>query len=352
MTTQPLSYGFLLAFVILHSAHSISAETVITEGIGTTCDDALRQAKNLATERIAGSYINSQRLLLNDTKFEESIKEFTGGVVTSFSVLSSDGNQPCKVKIQAAVDIDTSKRIALPISNNTVDLGYIGSLVENRKDGISMAKHLINRPEHFSVDMSELAFKNVSGRTYIEYEIKKITYSRQWQSDIEAMLYVQKKPQVYEPPSIAKGLVTLIALPVLIPAIIIAAPFMTTQPKKEPQNPENSLCFNDLKNPELLNCYDGPLATEVMNQLANMSYNLLLKDPTNNLYRFAPERTISFLQEYQSPLPLKTEDTTERRQRFILVAASGLPIRESIYVDDSLLKQGMGLSLVIGKSAY
>ena len=351
MITRLLARGALLVAFTLATSVALSAETVITEGVGTTCDDALRQAKNQATERVAGSYLNSQRSLRNDSMLEESVNEYTSGVVTSFSILSSDGLQPCKVRIQAVVDIEKSKLLAPPIANNSVDLGYIGSLVDKRKDGASMAKQLINRPEHFSVDMSEMAFQNAYGKTQIEFEIRKITYSGQWQADIEAMLSVQKKPQIYERPgaaSIGKGLLALVALPVIIPAIIIAAPFMKPEPKKEPQNPENSLCFQDMNNRDLLNCYDGPLATEVMNQLYNMAYSIVLKAPSNELYRLAPEQRISFLQEYWSPTPLITESSTERRQRFILIGASGLPRKQSLHIDDTLLKQGMGLTFVVG----
>jgi hypothetical protein len=344
--------GTLLLALMLHASGAHSADTVITEGVGSTCDDALRQAKTQATERIAGSYLNSQRSLRNDSMLEESVSEYTSGVVTSFSILNTDGLQPCKVRIQAVVDIEKSKLLAPPIANNSVDLGYIGSLVDKRKDGISMAMQLINRPEHFSVDMSEMQFQNASGRTQIEFDIRKISYSGQWQADIEALLSVQKKPQIYERPgaaSIGKGLLALVALPVLIPAIIIAAPFMKPEPKKEPQSPDSSLCFQDTANPDLLNCYDGSLATEVMNQLTNMAYSVVLKDPSNNLYRLAPEQRISLLQEYWSPVPLITENSSERRQRFILVGVSGLPRKEQLHIDDRLLKQGMGLSFVVGR---
>ena len=351
MIKRILAHGALLAVFTLAPSVALSAETVITEGIGTTCDDALRQAKNQATERIAGSYLNSRRSLRNDSMLEESVNEYTSGVVTSFSVLSSDGFQPCKVRIQAVVDIEKSKLLAPPITNNSVDLGHIGSLVDKRKDGISMARQLINRPEHFYVDMSDMGFQNGSGRTHLEFEIRKITYSAQWQADIEAMLSVQKKPQIYERPgaaSIGKGLLALVALPVLSPAIIIAAPFMKPEPKKEPQNPESSLCFQNTSNADLLNCSDGPLATEVMNQLSNMAYSIVLKAPSNELYRLAPEQRISFLQEYWSPTPFITENSTERRQRFILVGASGFPRKENLHIDDSLLKHGMGLSFAVG----
>lgn len=343
--------ALFVAFV-LQISFAYSSETVVVEGVGSSCDDALRQAKNVATERIAGSYINSQRSLRNDATLEESVTEYTSGVVTSFSILSSDGSQPCKVKIQAVVDVDKSKLIAPPLAKNAVDLGHIGSLVDKRKDGISMATQLINRPDHFSVDMSEMTFQNDSGQTHIEFEIRKITYSGQWQADIEALLSVQNKPQVYQRPgasSIGKGLLALVALPVLIPAIIISAPFMKQEPKKVPQNPESSLCFQDTNNSELLNCYDGPLAIEVMGQLSDMAYNVVLKDQSNNFYGFAAAKRISFLKDYWSPIPLSAENSSERRQRFILVGASGLPIKEKLRIDDSLLKEGMGLTFVVGR---
>lgn len=340
-----------LVFWLLVSTSAYSAE-VITEGVGTTCEDALRQAKSLATENVAGSYLNSQRSLRNDTSLEESVHEYTGGVVTSFKILQSDGVQPCKVTIHANVDIEKSKILAPPIAKNSLDLGYIGAVVEKRKDASEIVAQLINRPDQFTVDISDVSYIPGSGMTQIDFEIKKITYSEQWAVDLEALLSVQTTPQIYERPglgTIVKGVLGLIALPVLIPAAIIAAPFSKPEPKKTSQNAETSICFSNDKNLDKFSCYDGPVAAEIIKQLSRMAYVVVLKDSSNNLYKLSTEQNFSMLNSYWSPVALDTEGTTEKRQSFNVIGASGFPRKEQLYVDDRLLKQGMGLAFVVGR---
>lgn len=336
--------------LVLSGAHA--SETVITQGIGTTCDDALRQAKSLATERVAGSFLKSQRTLRNDTSLEESLNEYTGGVVTSFKILQTDGAQPCTVSIQASVDIEQTKIIAPPIARNSLDLGHIGAVIEKRKDASDIVSKLINRPDQFTVDISDVSYTAGSGMTQIDFEIKRITSSAQWRADLEALLSVQSKPQIYEQPglgTIAKGLLALVALPVLIPAAIIAAPFSEPQPKRVPQNPDTSICFSADNKLDKLACYDGPVAAEIVKQLSEMTYFVVLKDPSNKLYRISTNQRLFMVHHYWSPVALEAEGSTEKRQRFILIGSSDFPRKEQLYVDDHYLKQGMGLAFVVGK---
>ena len=285
---RPLSI-FVSAF-LLGMPSAQTAEVVVTEALGTTCDDALKQAKSLAAERVTGSYLNSQRTLRNDAILEESVNEYAGGVVTSFKVLESNGQQPCTVTIQASVDLEKSKIYMPPITNKSLDLGHVGSLVEKRKDGSAMVSKLVNRPDQFTVDFSDVSYKPGAGITQLDFKIRKITYSSQWQADLEALLSIQGKPVIYERPgvkSIGKGLLALLALPVLIPAAIIAAPFAEPQPKIDPQNPEASICFPIDSKLDRLTCYEGTLAIELITQLSNMSYSVVLKDPSDKLYRLS-----------------------------------------------------------------
>lgn len=345
-------YIALVAFAL---SDARASETVITQGIGTTCDDALRQAKSLATERVAGSYLKSYRTLHNDTSLEESVNEYTGGVVTSFKILQSDGAQPCTVSIAANVDIEKSKILAPPIVKNSIDLGHIGTVVEKRKDASDIVSKLINRPDQFTVDISDVSYSPGTSLTQIDFDIKKITYTEQWKADLEALLSVQNKPQIYERPglgTIAKGLLGLIALPVLIPAAIIAAPFSEPQPERMAQNPDASICFPADKKLDKLACYDGPVAAEIIRQLSSMAYVVVLKDPSSKLYKLSTEQRFSMIHYYWSPISLDTEETTEKRQSFMLIGTADFPKKEQLYVDDRYLKQGMGLAFVVGKPSW
>lgn len=49
-------------------------QTVFAEGTGTTCQEALAQAKVVASDKAVGSFINSQKSLVADKVFSEDRK--------------------------------------------------------------------------------------------------------------------------------------------------------------------------------------------------------------------------------------------------------------------------------------
>lgn len=53
-------------------------QTVIAEGSGNTCQEALGQAKIVASDKVVGSFVNSQKSLVSDKYYTESINEYSG----------------------------------------------------------------------------------------------------------------------------------------------------------------------------------------------------------------------------------------------------------------------------------
>ena len=319
---------FLLLLLLPGSLHA--GEAVIAQGVGNSGEDALRQAKSHATEQVAGSFVNSQRTLQNDRFLKESLNEYTAGVVTKFKVLETDGAAPCKVTIEAELDIDRSLVTAAPIASKGIDLGHVGFLIENRKVGKVILKSLVDRPDQFRVNISKVAFTQHTSSTQIDALIERITYTEQWANDLEALLSVQSKPRVYEKPSLAKALFTLVTLPIALPIAIVAAPFTDKPQADNPQNTEGSLCFRQTEDFNKLNCYEGPLAFELTNQLADMSIRAALKDDAGNTHPLPYEKRISLISTYFSPVPLQGQNSNERRQKFLVISPAGLPFKESI----------------------
>lgn len=69
-------------------------QTVLAEGTGNTCQEALGQAKVQASDKAVGSFVNSQKSLVADKYYAESINEYSGGVVRQYTVLESKGDSP------------------------------------------------------------------------------------------------------------------------------------------------------------------------------------------------------------------------------------------------------------------
>ena len=122
--------SFCIGCAVKNSSTSSSGyREVVVQGEGVDCDSALKQAKMLATDSVAGSFVESKRQLIDDRSYSERINEFGGGLVRSYNVLSTDVGPPCRIAIKAEVDLAKSN---VPVSGSptSLDLGLVGTYVE------------------------------------------------------------------------------------------------------------------------------------------------------------------------------------------------------------------------------
>lgn len=338
--------AFLL--LIFTSPRTDASQAFITEGIGSTCADALKQAKSLAIENATGSYVISKKSLTADKYYDESLTEFSGGVVTSFHIIKSDGEQPCLVRIYAEINIDSTSRELLT-KENRIDLGEIGAYAENRLDGQSIIEKLLNNPEHFNVETSDVYINTNSESTQIDFKISKITFSKSLKSDLEALLSIQEKPMVYEKPgwkSFGKGLFTLLSLPIKIPTAIFIPNLFSEEQRDKRRYSGSGLCFRERMD-EKINCYHGPLSEYLATKLQLMKYKVILTNEQDKASTLFAERNISLLSEYYSPVRLQTEESSEGRQQFILAEYPDIIQNESITLSTKLLKPGLVLNVIV-----
>lgn len=350
LPTKALRTTLLFALLISTATGLHASQPVTVQGTGVSCEDALKQAKSQAIEQISGSFINSQRTLKTDQALEETLNEYTAGVITMFKIIDTDNASPCKVTIQAKLDIDRSLVTSAPIADQGVDLGHVGFLAANRKEGVAILNALIDRPDQFRVDVSKVNFTQKAGTTRVDLLVEKLTYTEQWSDDLEALLSVQNKPHVYEKPSLGKALLTLLAIPITLPLAIVTAPFTDTSTHNKGQNPENSICFSKDTQFNTLNCYDGPLASELIKQLSDMSIRPVLKDHLGNLHPLPQQRRVSMVANYTTQHPLQRVGGNERRQNFIVVGATDFPKTESIRLNDFLLAPGFTLGFSVSRT--
>jgi hypothetical protein len=131
------------------------SQTVLAEGTGNTCQEALGQAKVQASDKVVGSFVNSQKSLIADKYYAESLNEYSGGVVRQYTVLESKGVSPCVVKISAEVYLD-KKNIALNPNSRSLNLGEVGRFVDKQDEARATLRALIMRPNMFSARMDRL----------------------------------------------------------------------------------------------------------------------------------------------------------------------------------------------------
>lgn len=351
LVTNATRATLLCALLILIAPHPQASQPVTAQGTGISCEDALRQAKSQAIEQISGSFINSQRTLKNDRVLEESLNEYTAGVITTFKIIDTDSASPCKITIQATLDADRSLVTSAPIEDQRVDLGHVGFLATNRKEGFALLSALIDRPDQFRVDVSKVIFTEQAGTTRVDLFIERLTYTEQWANDLEALLSVQSKPHTYEKPSIGNALLTLFAIPITLPLAIVTAPFTNANAQNKAQNPENSICFRKDTQFNTLNCYEGPLASELIMQLSDISIRPVLKDHLGKLHPLPQQRRISMVANYVAQHPLQRAGANERRKNFIVVGTTDFPAAESIKLNNALLTPGFSLGFSVSKNS-
>lgn len=77
---------------------------VIAEGVGTTSDEALREAFRQAVRQVVGTFVSAETLVENDKLVVDKILTFSNGYITTFNKLSeTEQNGLVRVTIQAAV---------------------------------------------------------------------------------------------------------------------------------------------------------------------------------------------------------------------------------------------------------
>lgn len=92
----------LLLWVTI-SAHAVEVTTI---GYGSNVESATKNAKTLAVEQVTGAFLRSQSSEV-DGKFRSVIDQYSGGVITSYQVLSINNKYDLtEVRIKAVVDPD------------------------------------------------------------------------------------------------------------------------------------------------------------------------------------------------------------------------------------------------------
>lgn len=315
------------------------SETVEAEAIGATCEDALQQAKLVAAETIAGSFIRSERSLKGDSVYSEKISEYNGGVVTAFKILKSDGGRPCSVLIRADVAVD-KLQFSGSKERGEVDLGSIGELLKNRRQGDAVLQMLVYRPSYFTVVLSNVSFRPSYDGAQVSFDIENISFKKEWVSEIKALLSVQEVPVSYRKQgirTIGNSLVSLLSLP-----------FTKNSQKQRVQDPDSSICFRSEEELDKIDCYAGPMASELINLLGAMPFQAVISDESGKSYPIGLAKRMPLLTYYTPTVPHLAEDGF-KRYRFLLAEPSNLPQREEVTVKNGKLTPGIKVSVKVGQ---
>ena len=318
-------------------------QIVQAEGTGNTCQEALGQAKVQASDKVVGSFVNSQKSLVSDKYYSESINEYSGGVVRQYTVLESKGVSPCVVKISAEVYLD-KKNIAINPNSRSLNLGEVGRFVDKQDEAKSTLSALIMRPNMFSARMDRLYVSTDSKKNaQIVLQVSDVAPSEKWYSDLESFLNVQGQRIDFERSKwsdIGKSMLSILTAPVAVPLGLAPSPFKNqTARGTEIVNGEGLLCFRNDPQYESLRCYQTWLAGDALRQLRSVQLMLVERSNDNvTSTRQIQKGAYHMISFRASDYTYKSKEMGSKRD-FYIIEPMGVPFREYLTVNRGALSE-------------
>lgn len=335
------------------TAFSNNLRTVVAEGEAAGCESALQQAKLLASDLVAGSFLDSKRQLIDDRSYSERLNEFGGGLVRSYKVLTTDVGPPCRITIKAEVDIAKSN-IAVSGSPTNLDLGLVGTYVAKQENANFVIKTLIQRSDLITVKLDNISALSLGvNRARLSYDVVEVTPSPKWYSDLESFLKGISKLHVYKEPSalaeFAKDLISAAILPVAFTWSMLSSPFQSQSLiNQNPSNDEGVLCFKTGKDYAQLNCYQSIFAAKAEYLLAKVQLEQQIRLPNNSLgNKRLLGSQFSLVNRVELPISQKKNGVFETVV-LPVVEPVGLPAHVQETVGTDVLKESSGMMVVVG----
>lgn len=335
--------GVVLLAACASTPKSGDQRTVIAEGTGQTCQEALGQAKIVASDKVVGSFVNSQKSLVSDKYYTESVNEYSGGVVRQYTVLESQGDSPCRVKISADVYLD-KKNVALAPNARSLNLGEVGRFVEKQDEAKETLRALIQRPAMFSARMDRLHVSTDAKRNaQIVLQVSDVSPSEKWYSDLESFLNVQGQRVDFERSKwadIGKSMLSLIVAPVAVPLGLAPSPFRNaTSRGTELVNGEGLICFKNDPKYESLRCYQTWLAGDAVRQLRSIQLNLVERSNDNVTSTRQIQRGAYQMVAFRASDYTYKSNAMGNKRDFYVIEPVGVPFREYLTVNRQALSE-------------
>lgn len=298
---------------------------VTAEASAADCDAALRQAKTMAADNVAGTFIHGQRTLSQDRDYSESLNEYSGGVVQKYTVLDKRGSRPCTIKIQAWV---VPGKGAIQLNSQSTQIGTAdinqraNQMLNDRK---FLARHLRD-VSGFTVTMGQMKVTELQpGQIRVDALVTGIEPPQRWIDDFEGYVRVRSDLVVYELDTPAKSLTRLLN------------PWLK---EKQVRSSAPEICFLH-DEAERINCYTGDDVLKATSALTRLRLDLqmiqngaVLQEETQLVphLRLFGEQTLRG--NYRAP-------GHAPREKFPLIKAAPMPIEAHISFNGGALPKDM-----------
>jgi len=173
----------LLALMLLGTtAH---AEWVTSSGYGKTFDEALKNAKQISVEQIAGTFIVGESSVEQEI-YRSRIVQYNGGLITRYELVSThEADGLIEVRIHA--DVDTRKVNSLIIANGANTTSDMPDKLKKSRDEFHKSQAVMTVLDDpaiaYAIEVGEIKYQNRGDLTDVAVQLK-IVHSPKWLDDV------------------------------------------------------------------------------------------------------------------------------------------------------------------------
>jgi len=339
--------GLWLIFVMLFSANLAAREVIVT-GYGTSVDLALQNAKTVAIEQVAGTFVTGETTVEDDA-YRSRIEQYHGGLIRRYEVLGIE-QQDGLISTRIAADVDTDKV-------NTVLTDQGADVSSDAADELTAAADEFERigrivaglddpQQAFTVQITKVTYRNRGPLTDVEIDVQ-ITTNPKWYDDMRTMARtIGRKVDLGSAWSDALwGLAALSAI--VNPMLPGTINHLARASEKKPQpSDEYAACFGRDMSRDVDECYEirHPLERLTLRDRWPMELHLLDGEEEKVLARyFVNIRNRLFVEVRQGTNLYFTSSAKERRFEnpgVLLFEQSMMPFKYATTLPTTALTEG------------
>ena len=345
-----------LLFIMLFSTN-LAAREVIATGYGTTVDLALQNAKTVAIEQVAGTFITGQTTV-DDDFYRSRIEQYHGGLISRYEVLGIEqADGLISAKIAADVDSDKINTVLInqgaEVSNDAAE-ELTSAADEFERTGRIVAA-LDDPQQAFVVRITKVTYRNRGSLTDVEIDAQ-ITTNPKWYDDVRTMARTIGRT-VDLGSAWSDALWGLAALSAIVnPALPGTINHLARASEKKPRrSDEYAACFGRDMSRDVDECYEirHPLERLTLRDRWPVDLCLLNGEEEKVLARyFVNIRNRLFVEVRQGTSLYFTSSARERRFEnpgVLLFEQSMMPFKYAITLPTTALPEGAAFRMSLAK---
>lgn len=247
----------VVAALALMATFSAKAVEVTAIGYGATVESATQNAKNIAVEQAAGTFLVTSSTVMDDS-FRSSIDQYSGGVIKTYTVLNVGNNGDLvEVTIQADIDADKINRIIVPTSDVPVVMSSeLAIAQEKAAKAREMVQALDRRSDAFVINGKILKYVNRGEVTDLTVAVE-MKWSPKWYDDVRKFSQMAGK-QIHTDNSLSDALggIGAILTPFNFLASTVATGAARKTEKPQKQSPVYAYCFSKTSSYDVDDCFE------------------------------------------------------------------------------------------------